>query len=251
MRVALAAVMTLCAVVAGWSQSVLAATDTKARPVEFYACNFREGKTRADLDKVTAKFREYANKNDTGYSAWTLTPEYATDAGYDIGWMGSWPDGVAFGVSQEKWHSIGRGLAAEFDQVLDCSQRHVMAMSRPINAATATPEDGILLLYACKLNQGKTLKDAYAAHLQFGQWMKANGSLSVSWMFTPAAGMGDSDVDYYHAAAFYRYSDMGDTMEMYVNRGGAENRAKNIDPVASCQTPTVYDALSVRASDER
>jgi len=63
--------------------------------------------------------------------------------------------------------------------------------------------------------------------------------------------MGDSDVDYYHAAAFYRYSDMGDTMEMYVNRGGAENRAKNIDPVASCQTPTVYDALSVRASDER
>ena len=28
MRVALAAVMTLCAVVAGWSQSVLAATDT-------------------------------------------------------------------------------------------------------------------------------------------------------------------------------------------------------------------------------
>jgi len=236
-------------VCAGWGQSALAA-DTKARPVDFRGCNFLDGKTMADLDKVTDKFRAYANKNDTGYSAWILTPEYATNPGFDVAWMGAWPDGVAFGVSMEKWRSLGTGIAAEFAQVVDCSGIHVAATSLPINAPEATPQDGILLLYACKLNQGKTLDEAYAAHLKFGQTMKAKGSLSNSWMFTPIAGAGDSEVDYYHAAAFYRYSDLGDTMEMFVNRGGAGERVKIIDPVASCQTPDVFNALSVRAAEE-
>jgi len=240
----------LLAVLATGTPAVQAADQVAGRPVDYLACNFREGKSMADLNPLLEKFRAYANKNDTGYSAWLLTPEYRSDADYDIAWMGSWPSGVAFGVSMEKWHSTGKQLAGEFAQVVDCGPR-VMAMSRPINAPDGTPEDGILLLYACTLNDGKTLKDAYRAHLDFGQWMKANGSLAVSWMFTPAAGAGDSDVDYYHAAAFYRYSDMGDTMELFVNRGGAEMRAKAIDPVASCRTPNVYDALSVRAADER
>ena len=244
------AIIAIFAISIGWAQSAIAA-DIKASPVDFRGCNFHDGKTMADLLKVTDKFRAYANKNDTGYSAWILTPEYATDVGFDVAWMGAWPDGVAFGVSMEKWRSTGQAIAAEFAQVVDCSDLHVAAMSLPINAPDATPEDGELLLYACTLNKGKTLKEAYAAHLQFGQTMKANGSLSSSWMSTPIAGAGDSDVDYYYAAAFYRYSGHGDTMELFVNRGGAENRAKIIDPVASCKTPNIYNALRVRANDER
>ena len=53
----------------GWAQSALAVEQTpQGAPVDFRACNFREGKTMKDLDKVNAKFREYANEGDFAYA---------------------------------------------------------------------------------------------------------------------------------------------------------------------------------------
>ena len=46
---------------AGWAAPAAAAP--KVSPVDYRACHFRDGKTMADLDKVNAKFREYANKS--------------------------------------------------------------------------------------------------------------------------------------------------------------------------------------------
>ena len=235
----------------GWQTSAMgAAKAAGANPVDFRACNFREGKDELDLAPLLVKFRSYANQKDVGYAAWILKPELHSSDEFDFGWLGSWPDGVAYGTSMERWKKDGKSLAAEFNSVVDCSARHELAMSRPINAPDGTPEDGVLLFYACNLNEGKTLTDAYKAQLDFGQTMKANGSLSVSWMFTPAAGAGASAPDYYHVVGFYRYSDLGDTMELFVNRGGVELRRKIVGPVASCLTPNIYDAISVRARDE-
>ena len=87
---------------------------TSAAPVDFRACNFRDGKSMADLDKVSAKFRDYAKKNDLAYSAWVLVPEYQTGVDFDIGWLGAWPDSGAFGVGMEAWKSSGKQLQAEF-----------------------------------------------------------------------------------------------------------------------------------------
>lgn len=234
-----------------WTSQVMAAEwSTSASPVDFRACDFRDGKDMKDLDKVTAKFREYANKNDAQYSAWTLIPQYQTDIDFDIAWLGAWPNGEAFGVSMERWSSKMAGLQAEFDAVVDCSGRHELAISRPINAPQGTPEDGVLMFYACQLNEGTTLEQAYKAHLDAGTAMKGMGSLAVSWMFQPALGSAQADVDYYHVIGFYRYSDMGATMEMYMNGGGQKKQQSFLGKVSSCQTPSVFDAISVRAYDE-
>tara|TARA_R110001599_G_scaffold244233_1_gene444181 strand:+ start:12580 stop:13326 length:747 start_codon:yes stop_codon:yes gene_type:complete len=243
--------MALLVLSLGWQSAALAAeTAANANPVDFRACNFRDGKDELDLAPLLVKFRNYANQKDVGYAAWILKPEFHSSAEFDIGWLGSWPDGIAYGTSMERWKKEGKALAAEFNSVVDCSARHELAMALPINAPDGTPEDGILLFYACNLNEGKSLKDAYKAQLEFGLTMKANGSLSVSWMYTPAAGAGPDAPDYYHVVGFYRYSDLGDTMELFVNRGGVELRKKIVGPVASCQNPNIYDALSVRARDE-
>jgi hypothetical protein len=101
------------------------------------------------------------------------------------------------------------------------------------------------------LAEGKTLNDAYTAHLELGATMKGMGSLALSWMMQPALGAGDIDYDYYHVVGFYRYSDMGATMELYANGGGVEQFRKHLGGVTSCQTPMVFDAISVRAWDER
>ena len=102
-------------------------------------------------------------------------------------------------ASLEQWNSSGRDIAAEFDAVVDCSGRHEMAMSFPINAADGAPRDGVVLFYACTLKDGKTVADAYAAHLESGTAMKAMGSQGLSWFFQPALGTGPIDFDYYWA----------------------------------------------------
>lgn len=221
----------------------------KAAPVDFRACNFKEGKTLRDLERVTAKFREWANKSDIEYAAWTLFPEFQHTLQFDFGWLGAWPSSEAFGVSMENWKTTGRSVYAEFAEVMDCRNSHQLALSLPINAPEGTPEDGVLMFYACDVEDGKTLDDAYAAHLNLGTAMKGMGSLAVSWMFQPAIAGGD--VDYYHVVGFYRYSDMGATMELYANGGGIQQFRKHLGGVSRCQTPTVYDAVSVRARDER
>jgi hypothetical protein len=224
---------------------------TSAAPVDFRACSYRDGKSMNDLLKVSAKFRDYANKNDFAYSAWILAPEYQTGIDFDVGWLGSWPNSDAYGVSMEKWKNTGKQLMAEFNQVMDCSSRHELVLSKPINAPQGTPEDGVMMFYACHLNDGVNLDQAYKALLDAGTEMKAMGSLAVSWMFVPAIGAAPEPVDYYHVIGFYRYSDMGATMEMFFNRGGIQKQQAILSKVSSCQTPSVFDAISVRAFDER
>jgi hypothetical protein len=242
-------VITAFLVSAGWVSSASAAM--KGTPVDWRTCDLRDGKTIEDLNKVTAKFRAYASKSNTEYAAWTLFPQYHTDQDYDLAWMGAWPSAGSFGVSMEGWMKDGKGVAAEFDQVMDCSSRHMMVVSYPINALAGTPEDGMWLFSACNLNEGVTIPQAYAAHLEAGAVMKTMGSLSTSWMMVPSIGAGPNDPDYYHALAFYRYSDLGASLEMFINQGGQEARGEILNKVSSCRTPALFDAVSVRAHDER
>lgn len=223
----------------------------KAAPVDFRACTFRDGKGMKDLDKVAEKFRAYANKNDFNYAAWTLVPQYHRAVPYDVGWLGSWPSNEAFGVSMEKWKSSGDGLAEEFDAVMDCSGWHELAMWVPVMASGSTPEAGVLMIARCTLNDGKTNRDALNAHIAFGNHMRGLGSMAQSWLFYPTLGTGVIDFDYYHAIAFYRYSDMGAAMELYTNGGGYQQAEKVLRPVSHCEAPVVFDAYSVRAFDER
>ena len=252
MKKLLPAVLSACVISMGSASSVFAMEQqAKQAPVDFRACNFREGKSMKDLDKVNAKFRDYANENDVAYAAWVLTPQYHDGAGFDVGWLGAWADSDSFGVSMEKWSSPENPVAADFDEVIDCSLRHEMASSLPINAPEATPTNGIVMFYQCTLNEGKTIADAYAAHLDAGQAMKGMGSLAMSWFYTPMLAAGAIDYDYYHVVAFSRYGDMGATMEMYANGGGQKQQRKILGETTSCRTPVVFDALSVRDHDER
>jgi hypothetical protein len=254
MKNLIAAVIVVYAVSVGWAPQALAAAPApNAAPADFQACNFRQGKGMADLDKVSAQFREYANKSDFAYSAWTLVPRYHTNSGFDVGWLGTWPDGESYGVSMDKWQTDteARALQAKFNQVMDCSDRQELSFSWPVNAPNATPTDGVLMVYECSLADGKSLEDAYATHLEWGTVKKGLGFLDNSWMFVPAIGTGDVDFDYRHLVIFYRYSDLGAAMEVYANGGARQTREKIYAGTTSCQTPNILDAVSVRAFDER
>ena len=108
--------MSLLVLSLGWQSPAIGANESvKANPVDFRACNFREGKDELDLAPLLVKFRSYAKQKDVGYAAWILKPEFQDTAEFDFGWLGSWPDGVAYGVSTERWKTQGKTLAREIN----------------------------------------------------------------------------------------------------------------------------------------
>ena len=241
-------VASVFAVLIGWGQSALAQQPMdKAAPVEFFACNFQDGKGMADLEKVGKKFSAWADKNNSKYSAWILTPQFHTDLGFEVGWLGGWPDGNAFGKSQDTWLSGGRALAEEFGAVIDCSGQHQMASSAVINAPKAPPGNGVVMFAECTLQEGQTPDAALPAHRKLGAEMKTMGSKGSSWLFYPGMGAGDIDFHYWSVLAFSNYTDLGAATEMYINGGGWKKSMAILGPVTRCGSPSVFDARLVRS----
>ncbi len=122
-----------------WSQSAQSQDNaTKASPVEFFACNFVKGKDLKDVEKVAESFAKWSKEND----------------------------GNAFGKGQDAWVNSDGKIAGDFAKVMDCSSRHEMATSVPINAPDTPPGDGVLMISQCSVNEGKTMADSYEAHMK-------------------------------------------------------------------------------------
>jgi hypothetical protein len=217
-------------------------------PIEFFACEWRDGKGMSDLEKVAKKFNQWAEKRDTGYSAWILTPQFHDNLDYDVGWLGSWPDANDFGRLQDAWMKEGRDIAADFDAVADCGDVHQMATSAVVNAPDGPPSDGLVMFSRCNLLEGVTPADALAAHRELAGVMRGMGSKGMSWLFYPMLGV-STDLDYWSVLAFNSYTDLGAGLEMWTNGGGWERAASLLGPVEECAAPVVFDAKLVRSGD--
>jgi hypothetical protein len=248
----LLAIVVAYVVSAGWAQSLLAQqAEDKGVPVEFFGCTYQDGKGMADLRKVADKFKKWSDENDSGYSAWILTPQFATDLGLDVGWLGAWPSGEAMGKGMDLWMSGGRELAAEFSAVVDCSNWHESATSAVVNAPKGPPGNGVVMFSECTVVEGKSPADALPAHRKIGAEMKAMGSPASSWLFYPGLGRSDIDFHYWSVIGFNNYAELGAATEIYVNGGGWEKAMGILGSVSRCRPPTVFDAQVVRTGAGR
>ena len=229
------------------AQFSIAQDEAKGTPAEFYGCEWEDGKGMADLVKVGKKFSQWADKEDSQYSAWILTPSFHTDAGFDVGWLGGWPSGAAVGKSLDGWRTGGQELAEEFAAVIDCSSRHEMATVLPIHAPDGPGGSGIVLFTACSKADGKSWNDVIAAHAKAGKMMRGKGAKgSSSWAFFPGIGAADYDFDYWSVITFNNYADFGATSDIYINGGGYEESMKAMGGVTQCDGSVMFDATVVR-----
>jgi len=250
MKKLLAVVVAVMVVTGGWAQSAVAQQEqAKGAPVEFYGCNWQKGMGIADLVKVGKKFSQWADKNDSKYSAWILTPQYQTDMGFDVGWLGGWPDGAAMGKSMDTWLSGGHQLAREFDAVIDCSKHHELATAVAVNAPKQPPGSGIVMFAGCELLDGKSGPDAIAAHKKVADMMVGKGSKASSWAFFPGLGNTDSNIDYWQVVAFNNYSEFGVASDIFINGGGWRESVDIFRGVTRCGRGVMFDATLVRAGD--
>jgi hypothetical protein len=222
-----------------------------AVPVELFACEWREGKGMDDLLEVAEGFKQWADEHDSGYSAWVITPQFlASENPLQVGWIGAWTSGDDMGKGMDAWRSEGREAAAAFDKVVDCSSAHALMASYQVHAPEGPPEDGIVWFSSCTLAEGSKLERAIEAHGKTAAMMQEMGGKASSWVFVPALGAGDIDFDYYSVVSHDSYADLGSNFERYFNQGAGMKASANLQGVASCDSPRLYDAHQIRAGSQ-
>ena len=230
-----------------WNTAALAQENTPAVPVEWWDCNFVDGKDMEDLQKVNAKFNKWADKNMADYSAWIMMPNLHSGVDYDFGWLGSWSSGASFGKGVDAFMQAN-DMQDAFAEVIDCSSRHVMATSAVVNAPDGPPDNGVVIFAACSHREGKTFDDSYNAHKKMSEVMRGMGGKGASWIFYPGLGTAE-DLDYWQVIAFKNYAELGETTEMWTNGGGWKKGAEILGPVTSCESSSVWNAYLVRGGN--
>lgn len=243
-------VTALLAVSVVWVQGAQADDgDVKATPLELFACSWQDGKGMKDLDKVIGRFNKWSDKNQSGYSAWTITPQFrSSDQPFHLGWIGAWADGAAMAAGMQAYQDKGGDLAGEFGEVVDCAGSHALFSSVAVNAPKGEPAKNPLVQFSsCTIDEDASPEDAHAAHKAASDYMIAKGGQSASWILWPALGAGDIEFDYYSVVAYESYAQLGQAFEVYSNGGGWQKIQDIMDGVASCDEPRMYDGKLVRA----
>lgn len=245
----LTAVLTCAVAIVAPLQATQAQEGSSAAVVEAFYCNLQEGKSMKDAVKAAEGFSKWADKHDTTYSAWILTPQFAVGGDSpDMIWLGSNPNGNDFGKGMDTWQSSGGEVATALNAVMDCSMGHVLASSVEINAPDGPPGNGVVMFSECSFDDDGDWMKAVKAHKTFSGAMRKMGAKNSNWLFFPMLGGGGPEYDYLAVSTFNSWSDYFAAYEMYVNGGGWQKMVELMDDVASCNgnTPTVWDVKLVR-----
>lgn len=248
MKKNLTAVLMLAVAVIGWSGLARAQEQRGPAPVEAFYCNYQPGKSMKDLLPLAERFRTWAEQNDPTYSAWLLTPQFGLGTELpQVIWLGSNPDGNAFGKGMETYRAAGGDDEFGFSKVLDCSMGHVLASSVEVNAPDGIPVDGVVMFTQCKISDGSDASKATAAHKTLSKGMRDMGAKNSNWLFFPMLGGGNIDYDYLAVSTFNSWPDYFAAYQMYVD-GAWKKFRETMKGVADCddRTPTVWDVTLVR-----
>jgi hypothetical protein len=223
----------------GLSLSFSAKADNHAapdiNPVELYTCSFKEGKSMADLDKLDARFKKWADKNNRDHSSWRLVPLLrATESPFDVGYIGSWNSGKSMGAGMDAWGG-NDDLLVEYNATIDCG--HSLLASVEISAPDGPPKNGVVWFSSRKVQENATDELAFAAHKKMGAAMREMGGKGQSWLFYPSLGFGEVAFDYYSVVSFNSMSELGEAWD---------KKASAMQTITACDSPRVYEATSIR-----
>ena len=219
-------------------------------PVEVFGCNYLEGKSYEDLQRVIDKWNKWMDKNSkSSYTAWTLVPDFYNDGPYtmDVGWLGAWADGADMGAAQQQSiFGSGADINAEFMEVVECPMHSSSASVNVKMPAQWPNETGVTIFSDCTVAEGTTLQDAFAMEQAMAAHMDSAGSKAGSWLWYPGWGVGDIDYDYKRVVGHSDYPSAGADFEMFTNGQGFVKAGEIFAGNVTCDSPRVYSTRLVR-----
>ena len=223
--------------------------DGGAVPVEIYTCNYADGKGPADLDKVVAKWNDWADDQGmNNYSAWTMTPFFSSpEQDFDVIWMGVTETGQGMGAAQDLWLANGGALQAEFDSIIPCDAHSMFAAVQFKEPPEREDPSSVVIAFRdCNIADGKSFADDVApAITAWSEFRSSHGSTAGIWVFFPVQGGGGEEYDYKAVSSHGNYAERGADFDNY-----DPDKAREIfSGTGNCDSARVYNATNVRMAE--
>ena len=222
--------------------------DMHILPVETYACDYKDGKGRKDLDKAIATWNAWMDsKAVDSYGAMVLEPYYFGPETFDVAWLGFWTSGDAMGAATDLYLKEGGATAEAFAAVVSCDS-HSNFASAGIKAPPAgDPPDSMVLQFSdCNIREGTEWGALMKGYADWAAYQEAEQYGNGLWMLFPAFGGGDAEYDFKEVTSYGDHTAAGKAYEKYANGGGWEKHQETVAHMLRCDDSRVYNVTFVR-----
>jgi len=222
-------------------------------PVEAYACNYRDGKGPADLEKVNAAWNNWMDDEEQGdYFAALLMPHYYGERQFDVAWLGVWRDGNAMGTGTDLWIDEGGEFGAAYNEVVDCFS-HTNYASQRVQQAPDTGEESdgafVVSFSNCSVKEGRTFDEYLAAQTDWNAYAEEHGIHESAWVWWPIYGESDDDYHFKIAVGMPDHTTAGANWQLY-SEGHYQKWSELFDHLIDCDSARLYDGRVVREMAE-
>ena len=223
-------------------------SDVQFTPIELWACNFEDGKGPDDLDAVNAKWNAWMDeKGVTDYFAALMYPNFHNDIGFDVAWIGGWPNGNAMGAGIDMmWEDDETN--ADYNAVLDCPSHSLFASVEMRDPGDSGEDDGnfVLRFSDCSIVEGKTMDDVSAANGAWNAYADEHGFVGGVWHFWPVWGAPqDADYDFKIVGSAASYTAVGNNFQLMAD--GHWRKSQEIwEDVLECDSDRIYTTKMIR-----
>jgi hypothetical protein len=209
------------------------------RPVELWACTFRDGKDQEDMDDVYEMIEE--GTGDAQYAAFQINPYFAGNRNqeFDFIYLGVWNSGSEMGADLANYFASNQEAGEAWDETVDCGSS-LYASSR-IQAPQQT-DDGTFMLAVsdCKLAHGNSNAQAAGAISRFNDYRVANGMEVGTILWYAVAGGGGAEFDFKLVNAFTGPQHWGDYFSWYVDNQAYNVEGPMTEGIVACDESRVY-----------
>lgn len=213
------------------------------RPLEMWACTFKDRKDQDDMDEAYAMFAD----GDAPYAAFQLNPYFVGDRreDFDFIFIGVWESGSAMGADMATYLGNADDEAGQaWDETVDCAS--LMFASTRIQAPQPG-EDGtfVLAISDCNVGKGHSNGQAAGAIGRFNAYRVANGMEVGTILWYPVAGGGGAEFDFKLVSAFTGPQHWGDYFSWYVDHEAYNVQGQIMDGIVSCDESRIYTGRTI------
>jgi len=235
----LAAAMVALTLSTGMSTSQAQDGPPQFRPVELWACTFRDGKDQDDMDDVYKEIEE--DGGDAKYAAYQLNPYFAGNLGdeFDFIYIGVWDSGSEMGSDLASYLGNNSNSGDAWDKTVDCGSS--MYASMRIQAPPQNDSGNFILTVSdCNVDHGNSNGQALGAIRRFNDYRVANGVEIGTIAWFPVYGGGDADFDFKLLNVFTGPQHMGDSFSWYTDNAAYNVESPMVEGVVDCDESRLY-----------
>ena len=150
-------------------------------PVEFWICEYNEGKSASDLEPVIKEWKKTMGKGRE-YESWMLTPAYSSqNLNNGVIFTGWWPDFASMGAEVEYvMEKVNPKMDPKWLEVITCDTHAEGTAIQMRDGMDTNLESGMMTYQNCSLREGKTVAELMQANMQMNEFMDKAGVDSIS-----------------------------------------------------------------------